>query len=118
VDCELDHYSRSGSHNRDARSVPGRCRTDVRKAEAEAAIALLLDLVSDTPKLESLRFALRFYTHEQKLWDRAKTTILRLQSDEKWLSAWNDPQKKCDVLTSLIEAIETAKTNAPNSGAG
>jgi hypothetical protein len=82
---------------------------DVKKIEAEAAVALLLELTADVANLQSLRSIIKYSACEQGLWDRAMTAIVRLRSDEKWLSAWSNPERKADVLSGIIIALQESK---------
>jgi hypothetical protein len=88
---------------------------DVRKTEAEAAVALLLDLTSEPSGFRYVRFNINYFAREG-LWDLSTMAITRLRSDQKWLEGYSDPQKKVDVLTGLLNAVEASKGRSSNAG--
>jgi hypothetical protein len=82
---------------------------DVKKAQAEAAAALLIDLTTNSSGLKYIRFDIGRLASEQGLWDRAIEAIKTLLSEQSWLGQWSRPQKKADVLNELILDLGAAK---------
>ena len=78
------------------------------KEEAEAAVALLLDLTSRT-EVKYVRLSFRSMANDKGLWEKATGVISALESNEKWLSQWSHPEKKKAVLKRLIDEIGFAK---------
>lgn len=79
---------------------------DLRKCEAEAAIAVLLDLTGDMRGLKYMRFHIRSIANEVGLWDSAIRAIKTLQGDTKWLASWTNPEKKGAMLSHLHAELE------------
>ncbi len=81
---------------------------DLKKMEAEAAVALLIDLadLKDHPKY--VRFDGGYMASELGVWNKAIAAIRLLISQKKWLAQWNDPEGKAEVLRQLAADLELA----------
>jgi hypothetical protein len=82
---------------------------DVTKAEAEAAVALLLDLATNWATKRYVQFNFGDIASDQGLWDKAREVIIGLRSEKKWLEKWNSPEKKAGVLDQLLAEIDDAR---------
>jgi 3-hydroxy-3-methylglutaryl CoA synthase len=82
---------------------------DVRKVEAEAAVALLIDLANREGRSKYVQFDPGCYMASQSgVWKKATEAIKLLMSQEKWLAQWNNPQKKMGVLMQLFTDLQEA----------
>ena len=80
---------------------------DVKKAEAEAAVALLLDLAANA-RLKHVQFEFGFEL-EQGLWDKAIAALELLLRQDTWLKQWTNPNRKVEVLSQLLSEVQVAK---------
>jgi sulfur relay (sulfurtransferase) DsrC/TusE family protein len=82
--------------------------------EAIAAAALLGDLTGDHTKMKYLHFNsgyLGYEANEADLWSLAGKVIEKIMEEEKdWLSGWNDPQQKVQVLKRLVSDLRQIKS--------
>lgn len=79
---------------------------DVRKANAEVGIALLIDLCANT-KLKYVALEIAPVATEMKLWLMAANALELLLKQNVWLSAWTNPEKKRAVLQQLLNEIQS-----------
>ena len=85
---------------------------DKMKDEAQAAVALLLDLTAKAD-WKYVQPAYRSMANDRGLWKKAAEVISALGSDEKWLSLWSHPEKKKAVLKQLLDEIELVNKTGP-----
>jgi hypothetical protein len=88
-------------------------KDDVKTIEAIAAAALLVDLTGDHTNMKYTHFNSGYLGYEAKeadLWSLAAKVIEKIMEEEKdWLSDWNDPQKKVQVLKQLVFDLQQIK---------
>jgi hypothetical protein len=82
---------------------------DVSKIEAEAAVALLIDLAEPSGIMKYVRFDGWYPASEAGVWSKAKQAIELLASDRKWLAQWNSPEKKAAILAKLLVELDTSE---------
>ena len=82
---------------------------DVQKAEAEVAVALLLDITAKAGGFRYVQLDASYIASEQGLWHMAVEAIKSLLLQKKWLAEWGNPQKKTDVLNQLLAELETGE---------
>lgn len=82
---------------------------DVRNVEAEAAVALLIDLANRKGRPPYVQLDPGGHLASQSgVWDKATEAIKTLMSQAKWLAQWNNPQKKMGVLMQLLTELQDA----------
>jgi hypothetical protein len=75
-------------------------------AEAEAAVALLIDH-SGTPGAGRYRaIDLGPAAEERGLWDLAEKVVNRLLADSSWIDTWLEPAIKVDALKALLDDVQ------------
>jgi len=82
---------------------------DVKTIEAEAATALLVDLTGDHAKMKYTHFNSGYFGYEAKendLWSLGAKVIAKVMEEEAWLSNWNEPQRKLQVLEQLLSDLQ------------
>jgi hypothetical protein len=78
---------------------------DVLKHEAEAAIALMLDLANNSKSLRYCRFEFDSLAMDEGIWELGIDAISKLRSDSKWLADWKQPEKKLRVLDEILQEL-------------
>lgn len=78
---------------------------DVQKSDAEAAVALLLDLTTKPSQLRFSKLDFIFNSKEKGLFELAIAVVTRLRDDVSWISEWNDSDKKHQVLNELLSEL-------------
>jgi hypothetical protein len=81
---------------------------DAKKAEAEAAVALLIDLVGIKGRSKYADFDAGYMASQVGVWQDAIATIKLLRSDTTWLANWNYPDNKARVLDQLLADLDVA----------
>jgi hypothetical protein len=84
-------------------------KDDVRMSEAEAAAALQVDLGGNRAKMKYTDFSgsyLGYAAKENELWLLAAKAIAKMMEEEQWLSGWNKPQQKLQVLKQLLSELQ------------
>jgi hypothetical protein len=84
-------------------------KDDVKMIEAEAAAALLIDLTGTCGKMRYTDFSggyLGDAAQESELWSLAAKAIAKIITEEQWLSGWNKPQQKLQVLKQLLSELQ------------
>ena len=93
-------------------------KDDVKTTEAIAAAALLVDLIGDHTKMKYTQFHNGYLGHEAKEADLcllAARVIEKIMEQERdWLSNWNDPEKKVQVLKLLVSDLQQIKAANKN----
>ena len=106
--CELSHSANDGGHKCRATQFLSDEGDDVNKAAAEAAVALLIDLVDLKDHSRYVRFDGGYIASQLGIWSKAIAAIKLLLSNEKRLSEWSNPGKKAEVLKQLLADLEIA----------
>jgi hypothetical protein len=78
---------------------------DVRKHEAEAAVALLIDLGGYPRPGKYSAIDIREQAKTEGLWNLATMVVRKLCEDREWLSSWSHPEEKNEVLSQLLADI-------------
>jgi hypothetical protein len=84
-------------------------KDDVRRIEAEAAAALLVDVTGDHAKLKYTPFSsgfLAYQAKEDRLWSLAAGVITKILTEEGWLSGWSEPRLKRQTLKELLSELQ------------
>jgi hypothetical protein len=93
-------------------------KDDVKTIEAIAAAALLVDLTGDHTQMKYIHFNsgyLGYETKEADLWSLAARVIEKIIEEERgWLSGWDDPQQKVQVLKQLVSDLQQLKAASKN----
>ncbi len=82
---------------------------DVKTIEAEAAAALLVDLTGDHAKMKYIHFNSGYLGYEVKkseLWSLATKVVAKIIEQEAWLSGWDEPEQKRQVLKLLLSDLQ------------
>src|SRR5690349_19889247 len=77
-------------------------KDDMKTIEAEAAVALLVDLTGGYAKMKYTQINSGYLAKEDTLWSVAVNVLTRIMEDKDWLSGWGDPQQKLQVLKQLL----------------
>ncbi|QDV37424.1 DUF4259 domain-containing protein [Tautonia plasticadhaerens] len=75
-------------------------------AQAEAAIALLVDYSSGPGGQKYLQINLAPAAEAEGLWGLAADVLRALMADEGWMGRWISRQAKVDVLQDLLGEVE------------
>src|SRR3954470_3746669 len=67
-------------------------------SEAEAAVALLIDLTSGVTGTKYRGIDLGHESAERGLWDLAIQAVERAKTDTAWITSWIDPRAKLGIL--------------------
>ncbi len=81
---------------------------DLKKFEAEAAVALLIDLADPNKHPKYVPLDGRYMASYLGVWDQAITAVRLLISQEEWLAQWGNPEKKAAVLEQLLADVKRA----------
>ncbi len=81
-------------------------KDEVKTIEAEAAVALLVDLTGDHAKMKYTRINSAYLAKERGLWALGTRTITKIMEDKDWLSGWNQPEQKLQVLRDLLSDLQ------------
>jgi hypothetical protein len=88
-------------------------KDDVKTTEAIAATALLVDLTGEYTRMKYTDFRggyLGYVAKETDLWSLAAKVIeMILEEESDWLSGWNEPQQKVQVLRRLLSDLQHIK---------
>jgi hypothetical protein len=82
---------------------------DVKKHEAEAAVALLIDYSGTETQRKFSNINITHYANEGRLWDQAANVVKRLKEDQEWIGDWNSPEEKIMVLNGLLSDLDSLK---------
>ena len=85
---------------------------DVKKAQSQMAVALLLDLTSTFGRFKYIQFSPSYIASRKGFGTRPQKRFKRLLSQDKWLAQWTSPKKKVIVLNRLLAELEIAKKRA------
>jgi hypothetical protein len=75
-------------------------------AEAEAAVALLIDYSGPSSGTKYCGIDIGPGAEERELWDLAEEVVGRLLADSTWLDRWLDPATKVESLKALLEDVK------------
>jgi hypothetical protein len=83
---------------------------DLKTLEAETAAALLVDLTGDHTKMKYTHFSSGYLAYEAKetdLWSLAAKVIAKIiEREGAWLSGWNEPEQKLQILQQLLADLQ------------
>jgi hypothetical protein len=79
---------------------------DILKSEAEAAVALLIDLTTTPSLMKNTKLDFTFNATQKGLFALAEEIVNKLRNDENWLAEWNSPEQKLQVLNELLTQLE------------
>jgi hypothetical protein len=82
-------------------------KDDLKTIEAEAAAALLVDLTGDHAKMKYNHINCGYLAKNDNLWSLAVDAITKIMRDDEFISGWNDPQLKRQLLTQLLSDLQS-----------
>jgi hypothetical protein len=80
---------------------------DILKSEAEAAVALLVDLTATPSSMKNSKLDFKYNAAQRGLFKLAEEAVNKLRNDENWLAEWNAPEQKLQVLNELLVQLES-----------
>jgi hypothetical protein len=89
---------------------------DTRKHEAEAALALLIDLSSVQSIGRYTTIDLSSEAQAEGVWDLAIDVANKLLLEDQWLALWNEPEKKRQILRELLSLLQQHRSQEGNPG--
>ena len=78
---------------------------DVKKHEAEAAIALLIDFSAAHSEHKYCAIDIIPLATQDGLWELAIRALSQLRKDEGWIGNWNDRKQKQQILENMVSNI-------------
>jgi hypothetical protein len=75
-------------------------------AEAEAAVALLIDYSGPSSGARYRGIDIGPEAEERGLWDLAETAVARLLADSAWIDTWLDPATKGESLRIILDDVK------------
>jgi hypothetical protein len=75
-------------------------------AEAEAAVALLIDYSAPPSGAKYRGIDIGSEAEEQGLWDLAEKVVGQLLADSSWIDSWLDPATKIESLKGLLDDVK------------
>jgi hypothetical protein len=82
---------------------------DIKKHEAEAAVALLIDFTANLGSLKRCPINITQLAESAGLWDLGIQGIQLLRADHAWLQEWTTPTEKLAVLNALLSELASVK---------
>jgi hypothetical protein len=76
-------------------------------AEAEAAVALLIDYSGPRSGARYRGIDIGPEAEERGLWELAEQVVVRMLADYSWIDSWLDPQTKLESLKALLEDVRS-----------
>jgi hypothetical protein len=87
-------------------TLAGYLKGTVRPAEAEAAVAVLVDYSGAPSGAKYRGIDIGPEAEERGLWDLAEEVVGRLLADSAWIDSWLDPATKIEALRSLLDDVK------------
>lgn len=75
-------------------------------AEAEAAVALLIDYSGPACGAKYRAIDLGLTADERGLWELAEKVVARMLADSSWIDSWLDPATKAESLKALLDEVK------------